>query len=235
MFLRLKKNFPFEIVEKHEQIFYINYLREGMTVFDVGANIGELTLLFSKFVTRGGIVHSFEPTPQTFEKLKSITSLASKKNVQLNQVAVSKNDGFINFNVYKEEFSSWNTSAFRPLEKYGIDLKPEDSISVPSITIDTYCLKNKIDRIDLLKIDVEGAELDVLDGAKKMFQEQKINCCVFEFGQTIYDMGRSADDLKKFFKDVNYSVTNIVQNQILYPVDKETGVAQFAIHVAKPK
>jgi FkbM family methyltransferase len=235
MFLNKKKTYPFELVEKFEQIFYINYLMKGMTVFDVGANIGELTLLFSKFISENGVVHSFEPTPQTFEKLKMITAIAGRKNVVLNQFAVSNIDGYIDFNVYKEEFSCWNTSANRPLANYGIDLKPETCISVPTITIDSYCKQHNIERIDLLKVDVEGAEINVLEGAKKMFRGTNIGCCVFEFGQTLHDMGRSSDDLKKFFRDVNYSVSNVVKHQILFPVDNKTGIAQFAIHIAKPR
>ena len=51
----------FAEVERAERIFYLEYLREGMTVFDVGANVGELTLLFSRFVGASGSVHAFEP------------------------------------------------------------------------------------------------------------------------------------------------------------------------------
>ena len=50
--------------ERAEYTFYISYLRSGMVVFDVGANVGELTTLFSHFVTPAGSVHAFEPTWQ---------------------------------------------------------------------------------------------------------------------------------------------------------------------------
>ena len=80
-----------------------------------------------------------------------------------------------------------------------------------------------------------GAELDVLLGAEKMFKEKKIKCCVFEFGQTTYDMGYTANDLIKFFKDVNYPVRNLSKYQRLYPINKKTGIAEFAIHIAQPK
>ena len=155
MLFKKKQGYTFEEIEKYEHIFYIKYLVNGMTVFDVGANIGELSMVFSKYTGNTGIVHSFEPTPGTFNKLESIIKLANLKNITINQLAVSKTEGFIDFNIYCDEFSKWNTSAHRPLEKYGIYQNPENCIKIDATTIDSYCIKNKINKIDLLKIDVE--------------------------------------------------------------------------------
>ncbi len=66
-------------VEQAEQTFYINYLRQGMTVFDVGANIGETSLLFSRFVGSSGVVHSFEASSSMFKKLSTVCQIANRK------------------------------------------------------------------------------------------------------------------------------------------------------------
>lgn len=222
------------IVEKNERVFYIKNINEGNVVFDVGANIGELTLLFSKFVGNRGQVHSFEPTPETFDKLSSLVRITNKKNVTLNNLAVSEDKGFGNFNIYEKQYASWNTFAKRPLENYGINIAPPISIVVPVISIDEYCLENFIDRIDLLKIDVEGAELDVLKGAERMFKEKKIKICVFEFGQTIFDMGNTVDDFKNFFNKHDYRIDNISKCQNLFPVDHKSKLACFSVLFAEP-
>ncbi len=221
-------------VEKKEYIFYVNFLKDKMTVFDIGANIGELSLLFSKFISPNGVLHCFEPTPQTFDKLKSTVTLANRANVILNNIAVSNEIGEITFNVYDDKHSTFNTIANRPLEKYGIQDVHSKKTTVMATTIDNYCGKNKIDQIDLLKIDVEGAEYQVLLGGKKMFLEKRIKCCIFEFGQTIYDMGNKPQDLIRFFDEVGYTLRNIVKNAPLFPHDRNK-IALFSMLHAMPQ
>lgn len=85
-------------VERAEQIFYLEFLQPGMTVFDVGANIGELTLLFSRFI-EDGKVHSFEATRRGFAQLMAVCEAAGRSNVVLNQAAVTDKDGTVPFYV----------------------------------------------------------------------------------------------------------------------------------------
>jgi len=223
------------LVEKQEQIFYINNINRGDTIFDVGANVGEFTLLFSRFADMNGHVHSFEPTPATFEKLSAIIKNANKTNVKINNLAVSNESGFINFNLYEEEFAALNTMANRPLENYGVNVIPPKAIKIPCTNIDDYCIENSINVIDLLKIDVEGAELNVLNGAKKMFADKKIKICAFEFGQTIFDMGNTVKQYKDFFEKYGYQVKNIAKEQNVFPIDEKTGWGCFSVLYAKPK
>jgi FkbM family methyltransferase len=95
-----------------------------MTVFDVGANVGELTLLFSRFVGAGVVVHAFEPCAEAFGRLEAVCRAASLRNVRLNRLALAEDDGPVSLHVYDEDHMGWNTRAVRPLEDYGINLKP---------------------------------------------------------------------------------------------------------------
>ena len=235
MLFKKKINFKDPLlVEKQEQIFYIQNIKRGDIIFDVGANIGELTLLFSRFAENGQ-VHSFEPTPTTFEKLSSIIKCTNNTNIKLNNLAVSNKSGFIHFNIYEEEFAAWNTMANRPLGAYGINVIPPKSVIIPTVSIDDYCSENGIEKIDLLKIDVEGAELNVLKGAEGMFSEKKIKVCVFEFGQTIFDMGNTVEEFKQFFKKYNYKIGNVSKNQHVFPIDPKTNWGCFSVLYAKPR
>lgn len=222
-------------VEKYEQIFYLTYLKPGMTAFDIGGNIGEITMLFSHFVGTEGVVHTFEAAPATFIKLEKIVELSGMNNIVLNNLAVSNETGMKSFNIYPEEYSGWNTFADRPLEKYGINLKPVEKKMIQTETIDHYCKEKKIDKIDLLKIDVEGAEMNVLLGAEKMFAEKRITCCVFEYGQTIYDMGNSKEEIIKFFNEVGYMIKNICPGSDSFPHNLSNGYAEYSVHFAKIK
>ena len=185
-------------VEKNEQIFYISYLKEGMTAFDVGANIGKLSLLFSQFVGYSGQVHAFEASQSTFDKLSTVCKIANYPQITLNHLAVADQERILTLNVYSEEYSGWNSLANRPLENYGITVKPIGTEDIQSITLDNYCETNNIKFIDLLKIDVEGAEYQVMLGAKSLFKNKRVRCCIFEFGATTFDMGNSPKEIESF-------------------------------------
>ena len=222
-------------VERAERIFYLDYLREGMTVFDVGANVGELTLLFSRFVGEAGSVHAFEPSGAGFERLSAVCRAASLRNVRLNRLALAEKEGDVSLHVYADEYLSWTTRAMRPLENYGINVKPLTTEDVPATTVDLYCEGNGVERIDLLKIDVEGAELQVLMGAERVLRERRVRCLTFEFGQTTFDMGNRPEQIEVFLDNVGYVVRNVVAGDPVFPGRTSARTACYSMHVATPE
>lgn len=221
-------------VQRAELDFYMNYLSKNMIVFDVGANIGDLTLLFLRMVGSEGQVHAFEPSQKTFDCLKKRCPCDVNPNVFLNDCVVTDKEGFARFHMYDDDHSSWNSLAHRPLEKYGIDIQPLQIQDIPSTTIDAYCKKKNITHIDLLKIDVEGAEYQVLQGAKLMLEKKRIRCCVFEFGQTTFDMGNNPDDIRTYLEKCGYSLRNLIRRDPVFPGKDSQDGAEFSIHLALP-
>lgn len=126
-------------------------------IFDIGANVGYYTLLAALHLTKNQRVHAFEANPKVFKALEHNTELNSFGNVRLEQVVMSDEDGEVCFYLPPEEAQS-NGSL---LPGFIGDQKP---ILTKSIRFDTYCARENIDKVDLLKIDVEGAELKVLKG-----------------------------------------------------------------------
>ena len=220
-------------VERAEQMFYLQYLREGMIAFDVGASVGELTLLFSRFVGAGQ-VHAFEASGRVFERLRIVTDAAACSNVFLNHLAVTEAEGQVRLHVYDDLHLGWNTLANRPLEDYGIDVKPVAVEDVEATTIDLYCERKGIGKIDLLKIDVEGAEFQVLRGAHRMLREKRIACLTFEFGQTTFDMGNDPDEIEAYLIKLGYKLRNVVIGDQIFPGRKAAQSARFSMHVAIP-
>lgn len=221
-------------VERAEQIFYLNYLREGMTVFDVGANAGELTLLFSRFAAASGIVHAFEPSRAAFERLEIVCRAANRRNVLLNHLALSDKKDLIRLHVYDDDFSSFNSQAARPLKDYGLNIEPVGIEKTHATTLDDYCEEKGIERIDLLKIDVEGAELQVMKGARKMLKSARVKCMTFEFGQTTFDMGNRPEEIEEFLAEMNYKVRSIVEGDPVFPGRESVEKAKFSMCVAAP-
>ncbi|RIK51018.1 hypothetical protein DCC61_03860, partial [Candidatus Microgenomates bacterium] len=120
-------------------------LPEGGTFFDIGANIGLMTLVAAGI--KNTRVHSFEPSPVAYPRLSeniNLNNLSSR--VLIHQIAASDNDGWINFNDDKRS------------ELSHISTKNEKGQKLKTTTIDSYSQKNNIKKIDVLKIDVEGAE-----------------------------------------------------------------------------
>ena len=222
------------VVERAECAFYNTYLRPGMTVFDVGANIGDMTLQFIRLV-RSGEVHAFEASAATFERLSVRCRIERETNIFLNNVAVSDREGVASLHVYDDKYSSWNSLARRPLQNYGIDVMPVRTEAAKTTTVDMYCDHHTVRRIDLLKVDVEGAELQVLHGAQQMFQRGQIGCCIFEFGQTTYDMGNNPDDIAAFAADVGYGLRNLIANDPVFPGRGHAGGAHYSMHVMTRK
>ncbi len=236
---RLKRLFQsshanFFEVESAEWRFYISYLTEGMIVFDVGAFLGETTLLFSHFVRSNGCVHSFEPNKLAFDRMNSVCRSFNRPNIIINHVAITDKEEEVELKVYDEEHLSWSTIANRPLHKYGINVEAPIYEKIHSTTIDHYCEKHKISQIDLLKIDVEGAEYQVLKGAKKMFEAAKVKCCSFEFGQTTIDMGNDPEEILDFFRRSGYTLRNMIKDDPIFPRDQDNN-ASFSMHVAFPR
>jgi FkbM family methyltransferase len=222
-------------IEKAEQTFYIDHLQPGMVVFDVGANIGELSLLFSRFVGPTGSVHSFEANTETFARLNAIIELADRHNIRLNNLAVSDHVGLSKLHVYDGDYSAWTSLSDRPLKNYGLDVTPLRHEDVRTTTIDQYCEEHGIEKVDLLKIDVEGAEFQVLRGAEKMMRQRRIRCCVFEFGQTTFDMGNHPAQIKELLTSFGYELHNVVHNAPIFPGGQSAATAQFSMHICIPK
>ena len=105
----------------------------------------------------------------------------------------------------------------RKMDQFGIDFNKSEKVKVT--TIDQYCLENTINHIQLLKIDIEGHELDALIGARKMFDKKAIDIVSFEFGGCNVDSRTFFQDFWYFFSEINMKIFRIVPSGYLYPID----------------
>jgi FkbM family methyltransferase len=140
--------------------FLIKNLEENSVFYDIGANFGYYSLL-AKEIIKDGEVHSFEPLPDVFIILKE--NLSKKQSVFLNQLALFNQEGKIDF--YDTTVTSAGGSTFNPdvLKNRNLDfLSASKKIKVQTTTLDKYCIEHS--KPDFLKIDVEGAESQVIEG-----------------------------------------------------------------------
>jgi FkbM family methyltransferase len=154
--------------------------------------------------------------------------------VRLNRLALAEDETSVTMHVYDEDHMSWNTRAARPLDDYGIDLKPLSVEEAPATTLDLYCERNGVANVDLLKIDVEGAEFQVMLGAERMLRKKRVRCVTFEFGQTTFDMGNSPDRIESYLRGAGYELRNIVAGDPVFPGRESAQTACYSMHVATP-
>ena len=151
-----------DTVDFDRRLLY-SLIKENYVCFDIGANIGETTLNFAKLASKGKI-YSFEPVPFLFQRLKTNVELNNFQNISLNNLAISDKQEELFF-----ESPTNNNSS-------GISLNKEKSASssiVHSTTIDTFVTENNIEKIDFMKIDVEGFENFVINGGTETLKKMK--------------------------------------------------------------
>lgn len=144
------------------------------TVFDVGANEGQ-TVYWIKHHQPDAHIYSFEPVASTFQKLKK--GVSSYPNCTVEHLALGGAEEQKTIKLFSDfsVLNSLNENAMNNAED-----AIEEKISIT--TLDNYCISKNIQKIDLLKIDTEGYELNVLMGAQKYLTEKRISFVYCEVG-----------------------------------------------------
>lgn len=184
-------------------------------IFDVGANQGQFfNLLLSNIKFDQYQIHCFEPSVHTFGILTG--NVKEHPNVVLNNLGLGKESG--EFELYYNSPGTGIASLTkRRLDHFDIDFSKSERVRIE--TLDNYCQDKGITKIDLLKIDVEGHELDVLlSGSKKMFDRNAIKIVSFEFGGCNIDTRTFFQDFFYFFKNVDMNLFRITPSGYLYPI-----------------
>ena len=201
---RTHKNqaFPSNFDEIYNKIFSKN---KKIVIFDIGANKGQSIERFKK-IFPNCIIHAFEPIKDEFESLKK--KYENDKNVHLNNFAIGSKNEQKKFFINKKS----SVSSFRKVNKntkwlkltsqeYNVDqssfLVKEELTKI--IKLDYYLQKKKISNVDILKIDTQGFEEEVLNGAKKSFLKNIISIIESEIiFDNVYKHRLSFFDLEKY-------------------------------------
>ena len=178
---------------------------QSPTIFDIGANIGQTAKIYLSRYPAAQI-HCFEPLFERPEILKKAIDL------KWNKKAISNRTGTVSF----FENSSTDTSSTLRARSDGVPtgyLQVADNhkhISVESETIDNYCMANNIERIDILKMDIQGGELKALNGAKNMLSTQSIDLIYLEMYFLEFYSGQPlAGDIVGFLVNSGYNLHSI--------------------------
>lgn len=186
--------------EENLSTIVMMHVKPGQTFFDVGTHFGYFSMLASRLAGRGGQVHSFEPTADTFKVVQS--NVKSKSNIRLNNLAAWSGETTITFKDYGMQYSAFNSIYGAKLTESVIgNIKPRE-YEVKTISMDKYIADTGA-RPDFMKIDAESAELDILHGMEKTLSEIR-PAITIEVGDI--DEGEFIDssDSVRFLLDHNY-------------------------------
>ncbi|MCB9361657.1 MAG: FkbM family methyltransferase [Flavobacteriales bacterium] len=166
--------------------------KKSNVIFDIGANTGVFSIL-AKAYSKNSEIHAFEPIQYNTAILNKNISLNNYTKIFTNKIALSNSLGEATMFIKENEVNYMNSVN---LNRYGNDKVKE--IKVPLETLHNYIKKNNIKEINLMKIDVEGHEIEVLLGMKEYLEKFKPSIFIEVLNN---DMAKA---LNKLFKDIKY-------------------------------
>jgi len=161
--------FIYSEFEPTEMFWASQYIKEGDTVVDLGAHDGLYTLLFSELVGEHGKVISVEPNPSQISRLENIARFNKITNVEIVSEAASDSVGIARLNISSKQHSGHSTLGGFVYS----DNSSNEVVAVSTNTLDNISVKNKLNKVNFIKIDIEGYEIHALRGMARILSEYK--------------------------------------------------------------
>jgi FkbM family methyltransferase len=180
-----------------------NILPRLDVVIDVGANIGIVSCWLS---IKSNQVYSFEPEEDNLNFLKSNLLLNKVDNVEVLPLAVGSKVGYV-------EFCVRNSFGHHGIQKRHIS-DIVDLRQVPITTLDKFCKEKLIDKVSLLKIDVEGNEIDVLLGFDEYLSSKKVDMIIFEHAPILHKKDEDKIMVFDLLNQYGYTVFDLQHRKI---------------------
>jgi FkbM family methyltransferase len=177
--------------------------KKGDVVVDIGAHYGFYTLYASRLVGANGMILSFEPHPGNYKGLLTNLHLNSIKNVKTFNTALGDFDG--KTRLYIRSHSGGHS----------ILVRSKDHITVDLAKLDTFIEMLNLERVSLIKIDAEGAELSILKGASRVIQRFKPNLTI-----AAYHFPEQIGELELWLKKFPYYIIIKANNEFLHAVSQ---------------
>lgn len=198
----------------------LGYLKPADVILDMGGNIGQTAMMMAKAAGEQSKIYSFEPFPNTYGMFVSNLKLNPElqKRVVITQCALGNAPSMLQ--MYKDCES--NSGSYRIFTSKAVG---KEMIQVPVSTIDIFVKENNLLKIDLIKIDVEGFEMNVLKGAATTLQALKPDLFIELNDGSLKEQGSSAVEMLSFLKKIGYIIfkdgetTEIQNKDVLKHID----------------
>jgi FkbM family methyltransferase len=205
--------------------FFKKSLKKGMTVFDIGANIGIYSLIASNKIKKEGKVFSFEPSDWAYKRLLHNIKFSKYSNIIINNTGIADNTGELKFYVCEDD--AYNSIGNTPMK----NIIGVNTINV--FSLDDYVSMNNIKKVDIIKVDTEGAEFLVFKGAEKTLKKHA-PIIFFEYNpHAVKGFNYSSLDAINLIKSHGYRCYEFVENELVEI--KDNIIKSFDIIASKDK
>ncbi len=188
--LIFKRNYEFNETNLIKKV-----IKTDWTVIDVGANFGWYSMHFAHLVGKNGKIFSFEPVPETYEELNSNIKLNSFQNIKAFNLALGNKDGAISFGVANFDGGSGASSEFLNYSK---------RIQTNMRKLDDIIKEEKINKVDFIKLDIEGGELNMLKGSEQLLKRFRPKILIEIVDMHCQRFGHSPLDVYNFLINKGY-------------------------------
>ena len=210
--------------ERHHKRLIGDHIQQGMHVVDIGANVGDYTLWFSRLVGSEGHVYAFEPSPRAFRFLTRNIAENRVSNVTALNQALCEVDGCQQF--FEASKATGQSSLIRSAVPTGSEC---ELLEVRTIRLDTFVRQMHIQRCDFIKLDVEGAEYRVLLGALDTLRRYRPKCLLEFWPWGLTQSGTTSEALLALLREHWNTITLIPMFDFDKPVLEATD-AQILTH-----
>lgn len=193
-------------IEVEPREVLIDLAVKGDIILDVGSNVGEVAMRLSRKVQQKGLVYAFEPDPFIYRRLEKNLSLNELSNVSIHNV------GFGDINSTKE--MAPESVSNRGGNRIVSDGKGTSKVKIQ--TLDLFVEENGLDRVDMIKIDVEGYEMKVLQGAMKTISKHRPKLFIEVSDRSLRQQGSNGKELINF---VSKKYRTLVNAETKKPID----------------
>lgn len=194
----------YNIYEWRDTPTIISLAQDTTTIVDIGGNIGQMAMLFAQYAKK---VYTFEPIPATANRLEQNIGLNGlNEKVILSRVALTNYKGKIKFGLPPKSNRGTGSTVITEQSK-------NNTIEVESVTLDEFIERNNITDVDLIKMDIEGAELFALRGMTKLLSTSNKPILILEMTLVMMKQaGYGADELIDFLKGFGYICHEFTKN-----------------------
>lgn len=204
--------------DRGKLILWKRLVQGGGAVLDVGANVGIFTLTAAK--RTAGEIHAFEPAPEAFRRLESNVRLNGFSNTVLNDFALADRPGHRALWVPRRRDRgaariNRGKASFYELDD-GDGLAEQEMVAVT--TLDQYLATQGLSGVAVVKLDVEGAEIDVLEGARKTLADERPHLLLEVDGRHLRRAGREVRALFDLLKPFGYEIAVIHDEGTFAPI-----------------
>lgn len=194
-----------------EETFLFSLSLEGQTVYDVGGDQGIYTVFFASKVGNHGRVVTFEPNPESRRRIVANVELNQFRNVEVRPIGLGAQKGKLTF-VFPENEPA-RGSADAGIQAQILREKNTRTIEIEVNSLDDETSSFGLPEPDLVKIDVEGLEMDVLLGMKETIRKSHPSLFIEVHGADVQSKDDNARQVVKFLLDAGYSVFHVESKQ----------------------